>query len=204
MKLLALAVIITAALSFTACSPQAAHPNQLSTFDGDSYDALTASHGALLGLRTEAVALPQYKDAFNQAATSYNTALQAYTLFRSAPSQNQLQVSLEISSLTQGIVALENAFQVGMNVTPAQKAAATAQVTKKARSISRATSNVSLTTILTDLQIAASVAEVIPGASPYAALAQVVIAGTEQAISAVQAASGQPIDLSTISAIALI
>ncbi|HZQ56042.1 MAG TPA: hypothetical protein VFB14_27870 [Bryobacteraceae bacterium] len=44
--------------------------------------------------------------------------------------------------------------------------------------------------ILTDLEVAAAVAQTIPAAAPYAALGSVVIAGTQQAVAAETAVSG--------------
>jgi hypothetical protein len=57
---------------------------------------------------------------------------------------------------------------------------------------------VTVSDILTELEIAAAVAHTIPQAGPYAALAEVVIESTSAALAAEIAAVGQPIDLSLI------
>jgi len=68
----------------------------------------------------------------------------------------------------------------------------------------RATARVSISDILTELEIAAAVARTIAPAAPYALLAQLVIGATAQAVAAETAASGHAIDLTTISPIAAI
>jgi hypothetical protein len=60
---------------------------------------------------------------------------------------------------------------------------------------------VSISDILTELEIAAAVARTIPPAAPYAILAELVIGATSQAVAADTAASGHAIDLTTISPI---
>jgi hypothetical protein len=62
--------------------------------------------------------------------------------------------------------------------------------------------NVTISDILTELEIAASIAQAIPAGQPYAQLAAVVIEATSQALVAEDATAGQPIDLSTIQPVA--
>jgi hypothetical protein len=86
-----------------------------------------------------------------------------------------------------------------MNASPV----AVANVQSRARKM-RATARVSISDILTELEIAAEVARTIAPAAPYALLAQLVIGATKQAVAAETAASGHAIDLTTISPIAAI
>lgn len=194
LKLGAAALLAVALLSSTACSPQATHPNQINAFDGASYDSLTAAHAALTSLRgTIATGYPQYVSTFNQAAASYQLAYNAYVTFRTAPA-NQAQAALAIDNLTVAIVNLEDAFQTSMNVTPATANTERQRVYK----LRSAYPNLSISDILTELQVAATIAATIPGTQPYAALAQIVIGATRSAIDATTAEAGQAIDLTTI------
>ncbi len=63
---------------------------------------------------------------------------------------------------------------------------------------------ITISDILTELEIAAAIAETVPGTEPYSELAAIVITATQQALAAESSASGQAIDLSTIQPIALI
>jgi hypothetical protein len=147
-------------------------------------------------LRTQiSASYPKYVPQFNQAASAYTVAFQAYSLYRTDRS-NAGQLSLAISNLTVSVAGLEAVFQSDMHASPA----AVAQVQSRARAI-RATARVSISDILAELQIAAAVAQTIAPAAPYAMLAQLVIDATRQALAAESAASSQPIDLSTVSPI---
>jgi len=50
----------------------------------------------------------------------------------------------------------------------------------------------------TNFPIAATIAASVPGTEPYSTLATVVIRATQQAVAALNASSGRPIDLSVI------
>ena len=198
LNIIAAAPVAAALLLSLACSPQAVHPNQINAFDGASYDSLTVAHAALTSLRvTVSTSYPQYKTSFNQAAAAYQVALTSYSSFRALPA-NQLQAALAISNLTVSMVNLENAFQADMQVKPAA-ASAVRQHTYKLRA---SQPNLTISDILTELQIAATIAAAVPGTQPYAAIAQVVISATRSAIDAMTTISGQQIDLSTLTAIA--
>lgn len=196
--LLAAAPVVAVAVLFSGCSPQPSHPNQISAFDGATYDSLTLAHGALTYLRARvSTAYPQYVPLFNQTAAAYATAVDAYAVFRTAPS-DQAEVAADVTSLTASIVALENTLAADMHVSQKTENA----IRRKAHRIrAAASSNLSLSDILTELEIAASVAATIPAAAPYATLAAVVIAATQHALAAKTAASGEPIDLSTLTPI---
>jgi hypothetical protein len=200
---LAASLFAIAAATFisTGCNTQPDHPNQINSFDGATYDTFTLAHGALTSLRAQiSSTYPQYASQFNAATAAYSTALDAYALYRTAATTgNQAQLDIEIQNLAASIVVLENAFAADLHVS----ATSVQQIRKKAKRIrSAAGSNVSITDILTELEIAASIAELVPPAQPYAALAAMVIAATDAALNAEEAAAGQPIDLSTIPAIA--
>lgn len=197
-KLVAVALLVAAIVLFSACSPSAKHPNQINSFDGASYDSLTAAHAALISLRTTvSTTYPQYKVTFNQAAASYQLAYTAYVAFRSQPA-SQAQAALAIDNLTVNIVSLENAFQNDMHV----QASTANTVRERTYQIRAAHASLNISDILTELQVAASIAATVPGAQPYAALAEIVIGATRSAIDAITSASGQPIDISTIAPVA--
>lgn len=186
----AFAIVLT-----TACNTQPQHPNQLNAFDGATYNSLTLAHTALTSFRVQVSAdLPQYVPAFNEAAAAYEAAFDAYASFRSQPGA-QATVTAAISDLTVSIVSLENAFVNGMH---ANSQAVVAIRHKALQLRTRARKNVTVSDILTELEIAASIAETIPSSQPYAQIASVVIKATSQALAAEDATAGQPIDLSTI------
>jgi hypothetical protein len=193
--------IIAAALTISGCHTLPNHPNQINTFDGASYDSLTLFRGALTSLRIEISSnYPKYAPQFNDAAAAYSTAFNAYSAYRTAAgSSNQAQVNAAIQSLTLSIIVLENAFQSDLHVSAASLQEVRAQA---ARIRSAARSSASLADILTELKIAATIAEAVPQAKPYAALAAIVVAATDSALNAQEAAAGQAIDLSTIEPIA--
>ncbi len=187
--------MISASIIFTGCNTQPNHPNQISAFDGACYDSLTLAHGALASLRGQLQAdYPQYASAFNQAVASYSVALDAYSLYRAAP-KSEADVTVDIGNLTVSIVSLENAFESDLHVSAASVLKIRARATKMRQA---AGPNVPAIDILTELEVAAAVAEAVPAAKPYAQLAAVVIAATQSALAAEQSAAGQPIDLSTI------
>jgi hypothetical protein len=201
---LKLAVFILPVFAFflaSGCGSQPAHPNQLNTFDGTTYDTLTVTHGALLSLRAEVVSsYPKYAPVFNQAAAAYAMAFNAYSLYRTTGT-NQADISVQLGNLTVSIVALENTFLNDMHASSAN----VIHVRRKAKRMrARAAASVTISDILTELEIAAAVAKTIPSAQPYAALAQIVIEATSQAVAAEVAAAGQAIDLSTIQPVAAI
>src|SRR5579875_3429558 len=168
--------LLALALLFSGCNSQPNHPNQINAFDGACYNSLTAAHAALVYLRsTIANTYPKYAALFNEAAASANLA-----------------------NLTVSIVALENAFQADMQVPP-QTAQRIRNQAEKIRASARA--NVTLSDILTELEIAAAVARTVPAAAPYAQLASIVISATAQAVAAETVIAGQPIDLTTLAAI---
>lgn len=200
-KLFAGAFLGVALTLSTGCSPQTKHPNQINAFDGASYDSLTLAHAALSTLRmTVSSTYPQYTSAFNQAAASYSTAYNAYALFRTATA-NQPAASLAIGNLTVGIVALENTLQADLHVAP--KTVMHIR-TNAVRFRTAAASQITISDILAELELAASIAATVPGAQPYGILAEVVLSMTQDALAAFDASSGQSIDLSTIQPIASI
>ncbi len=186
----------------TGCGVQPTHPNKLNAFDGTAYDSLTLAHGALTSLRTQVVvSYPKYAPLFNEAADSYSTAFNSYALYRTSPSDSAA-LTVAIANLTVSIVALENSFQTDMQVSPA----VVEGIRKKAKTLRAraAGQNVTVSDILTELEIAAAIARAIPAASVYAGLASAVIQATSQALAADAASAGQPIDLSTIQPVAVI
>ena len=198
-KFFSLLVLAIALSMATGCNPQTKHPNQINTFDGASYDSLTLAHAALASLRTSvSTTYPQYKTVFNEAATSYTTAFEAYSVFRTIPA-DQSSAALAISSLTASLVYLENSLQTDLQVPPA-----TVQHVRSRAIQVRSTigTKITISDILSELEIAASIAATVPATQPYAVLAELIIHATEQAIAAAESNSGQPIDLNLIAPIA--
>jgi hypothetical protein len=194
-------VVVALTISTVACNTQPNHPNQINTFDGASYDSLTVAHAALASFRVRVSTIDkQYISVFNQAATAYATGFNAYSLYRTTQS-NEAAVTLTIANLTVSIVALEDEIQAALHVSPQ----AVLKVRRQAMKIRAAASpRISISDILTELEIAASIAQTVPGAQPYAGLAAIVISAAQQALAAHRSASGQAIDLSTIQPILLI
>jgi hypothetical protein len=201
LKLSAATLLGIVLLTLTGCGTQPAHPNQINTFDGASYDSLTAAHAALVSLRASVSATyPKYAPVFNQAAASYSVAYNAYATYRSAPS-GTVAVTVALANLTVGIVSLEDTFQTDLQVAP--------QVVSRVRGRAlrlraAAQPTITISDILTELEIAATIAEAVPGTEPYSTLAAIVIKTAQDAVAAMGAASGQLIDLSTIQPIAVI
>jgi hypothetical protein len=177
-----------------ACNTQPTHSNQINAFDGASYNSLTVAHAALASLRIQVSTDRQYISVFNEAVAAYSTAFYAYSLYR-ADQSNQAEVSVDIANLTVSVVSLENAFQPAMHVSPQVVLNVRA---KAARMRATATPRISISDILTELEIAASIAATVPATQPYSGLAAIIINATRQALAAQSSASGQPIDLSTI------
>jgi hypothetical protein len=199
LKISAAALLGFALFTFTGCGTQPKHPNQLSTFDGASYDSLTVAHAALTSLRVSVSgSYPKYTTSFNQAAAAYDVAYTAYATYRTTPA-NTAAVTLAISNLTVAIVSLENTFQSDLHVAPKTVTTARSRVM---RLRAAAQQHITISDILTELEIAATIAESVPGTQPYSTLAAIVIQTTQSAVAALTAASGQPIDLSTIQPIA--
>jgi hypothetical protein len=193
--------VLTLAIGTVACNTQPSHPNQINTFDGASYDSFTVAHAALASFRLQvATTDKQYISVFNEAAAAYATGFNAYSLYRTTQG-NQAAVSVAISNLTFSIVSLENAIQAALHVSPQAVLNVRAKAAKLRAS---ASPRISISDILTELEIAAAIARTLPGTQSYAGLAAIVISAAQQALAAQSSASGQAIDLSTIQPIALI
>lgn len=201
LKLILAALFVAILIFCTGCNNQPTHPNQINAFDGASYDSLTVAHAALTSLRVSvSTTQQQYTSPFNQAAETYATAYTAYVAYRTAQT-NQPALALAIADLTTSMTALENVFQTDMKAAPADVARArTAAVQFRATFGTRIT----VSEILTELEIAASVAATIPATQPYSTLAEIVIKMAQDSLAAFGANSGQAIDLSTIQPIAFI
>ena len=190
--------LITAIFT-TGCATPVAHPNQINVFDGATYDTLTLTHGALTSLRVSvATDFSSYAATFNKAAEAYNQALSAYQLYRN--SQQETSVNDSIKNLTLAIVLLETSIQSDLHVNP-KKNAAVRLAALRIRSRAQQVAHVAVSDILTELEIAAAVAQTVPSAQPYSMLAKAVIDATSGALDAEQAASGKPIDMQSIPAI---
>jgi hypothetical protein len=189
-----LAIAIT--LTTTGCNQQPKHPNQMNDFDGATYDSLTVAHAALLSLRTQiSTNYKQHAAQFNEAATSYSTAFSVYSQYRAA-ADSQSTTAGTINALLVSVVTLEVSIQKELN----PPAPVVQQAHRKAAAMraKAAAHNVSISDVLTELEIAATIAETVPATSSYANLASMVIEATTKAVAAYSAAVGQPIDLASI------
>jgi hypothetical protein len=185
----------------TGCNTQPAHPNQINAFDGATYDSLTLAHAALTSLRSEVItSYPKYSPEFNKAAAAYSAAYSAYSLFRTQSSAEG-SVSVQINNLVVTVIRLETAFEADMHASPQS----IVKIRGKASVIrAQAGKNVTVSDILTELEIAAAIAETVPAAQPYAKLAAVVIAATSDALAAEKSSAGQPITLDSIQPVPVI
>jgi hypothetical protein len=196
LKWAAVALPMISLFFVSGCGTQVSHPNQINAFDGATYDSLTVAHAALTSLRTSVpVSYPQYTTIVNQASAAYGSAYASYTSFRSAPTA-QAEVAAAIANLAAAIVVLENDLAIGLQ--PAAKDEARVRDRAKRLKASAKQAGVTISDILTELEIAAAVASAIPQASPNAGLALIVIASTNSALAAETAEAGQPIDLTLI------
>jgi len=201
-KWAAVALPVLSLVFASACGSQPSHPNQLNAFDGATYDTLLLAHGALGSLQTSvATSYPKYAPLFNQASTAYSAAYTSYSAFRLTPS-TQAEVSVAIGNLKVAIVALENAFQTDMRASTVAVAEIRARAKRLRTSAGQA--GISVSDLLTELEIAAAVAQTIPQAGPYAQLAQIVIQSTSAALVAESVAVGQPIDLTQVQPVSAI
>lgn len=200
-KLSLAGIVIVPIIFSTGCNTQPYHPNQVNAFDGATYNSLTLAHAALTSLRAEVSgAFPQHKPIFNEAAAGYAAAFQAYTVFRSQP-EGKAALSQALTQLTVDIISLENAFAADLHSNPETTVAIRRRASRVRAQFGR---NVTVSDILTELKIAAAIAETIPAAQPYSALASIVINATNQALSAENATAGQPIDLNAIQPVPLV
>jgi hypothetical protein len=195
-KWAAVALPVLSILFASACGSQPSHPNQLNAFDGATYDTLLLAHGALTSLQASVTtSYPKYAPICNQATAAYNAAYTSYASFRLTPT-TQAEVSVTIGNLTVAIVALENAFETDMQASTVNVAEIRARAKRLRTSAGQA--GISVSDLLTELEIAAAIAQTIPRAGPYAKLAGIVIQSTSAALVAETAAVGQPIDLTQI------
>jgi hypothetical protein len=194
----AAASLLLATFMTTGCHLQSPHPNQVNTFDGAAYDTMMLAHGALISLRVSIAAdFPHYVPEFNKAVEAYNAAVVIYSAYRSS-SDIEPSLSAALGNLAVGITSLESALVSDLRVDDEHAA----DVRKAAQKI-RARANVHITVadVLTELEIAASLAATIPSSEAYAALAKAVINATGAALIAEQAGAGKPIRLDAIAAI---
>jgi hypothetical protein len=196
LKWAAVALPMICILFAAGCGSQASHPNQINSFDAATYDSLLMAHDALASLRTNVPAsYPAYTPVFNQVCAAYVTAYASYSTFRGKPT-TQAEVTVAIGNLAVAIVVLENALQTGLH--PSAKDVVTIRAHARRLRALATQKSISVSDILTELEIAAAVARTIPQASPQAGLAQIVIASTNAALAAQAAAAGQPIDFALL------
>jgi hypothetical protein len=194
----AAASLFLATFMTTGCHVQLSHPNQINAFDGAAYDTMVLAHGALLSLRAKvATDFPEYAPVFNGAIEAYNTAVVVYSTYRNSAG-NESSVSTALGNLTVGITSLESALLHDLPVDGQHSA----QIRRKAQKIrAQASAHLSAADIFTQLEIAASIAALVPTAGEYATLAKVILDATQGAITAVQAVADKPIQMSVIAAI---
>ncbi len=192
----AVALPVLSILFASGCGSPVSYPNEINAFDGGTYDTLLLAHGALTSLEANVSTLdPKYVPMFNQAAAAYGVAYSAYISFRTTPS-TQAEVAVTINNLTIAIIALEDSFQADMQAS----ATSIAQIRKHAQHVRKSAekAGISVTDLMTELEIAAAVADTVSKTGPYAKIAEIVIETTSAALAAESAAAGQNINLSLI------
>ncbi len=200
-KITLTAILVAVLTLCTSCGNQPAHPNQINTFDGASYDSLTVAHAALASLRSPvSTTQRRYITPFNQAAGTYATAYAAYVAYRGAQT-NQAGLTLAISDLAASIASLEGFFQTDMRAAPADIARVQSRAAHFRSTVGR---HITLSDILTELEIGASIAATIPLTQPYSTMAEIVIKMAQDSLNAFGASSGQLIKLSAILPVASI
>lgn len=195
----AAASLVLATFTTTGCHVQSSHPNQINTFDGTTYDTMVLAHGALTSLRASvATDFRQYAPEFNAALEAYNTAVIAYSAYRNSAG-DESSVSVALGNLTVGITSLESVLTHDLHV----DAQHSAQIRAKAQKIrARASAHLTIADIFTELEIAASVAALVPSVGEYATLAKIILDATQAAIAAEQSLFNKPIRMDAIMAIA--
>ena len=194
----AAASLFLATFLTTGCHVQLSHPNQINAFDGAAYDTMVLAHGALTSLRTRITKdFPLYAPAFNGAIEAYNTTLMVYSAYRNSAG-DEASVSAALGNLTVGITTLESVLVNDLHV----EARHSAQIRAKAQKIrARASAHMTAADVFTELEIAASIAALVPTAGEYATLAKIILEATQGAIDAEQAIVDKPIQMNTIAAI---
>jgi hypothetical protein len=87
-----LSLLLLLSLGSSGCSKNAvAHPNQVNTFDGETYDTLIAIHAGIEQAKTELsnntipkAIVPGFKQALNGLVIAYNVANTSYQSYHKA------------------------------------------------------------------------------------------------------------------------
>lgn len=192
-------------------------PGAPSSVLGGVYVSLVGIQGVLQAIPNQPISLTsKYKTQIDQADQSYNAAVslfQALVQLPSVATNQQTQITNLVATATSDFLLLIAAFTSDVSETGSVAAKDTVNDLKKhaisMRPYTRmgfhsnaATANVSWTTILTYLEIAAGVAKAIPIAAPYAALAQVILQLVQAAVTAAQGAQSQ-FDLTKLTPVAI-
>ncbi len=194
----AASLLLVTSFITTGCHTQSQHPNQINAFDGAAFDTMTLAYGALTSLRVSIAAdFPSYAPEFNKAAEAYNAALAVYAAYRNS-AEAETSVSGALGNLTVGIVSLEGVLLADLHV-DTQHSAAIRKTAQKIRD--RLSARTTVADILTELEIAASIASVAPVSGEYEELAKAVITATAAALTAEQAGANKPIQLGSLAAI---
>jgi hypothetical protein len=186
----------------TGCHLQSSHPNQINTFDGAAYDTMMLAHGALTSLRVSiSTDFPNYVPEFNKAVDAYNAAVVIYSAYRSS-ADAQPSLSAALGNLAVGITSLESTLVTELRVNEEHSAEVRKAAQKIRARANRANVQITVADVLTELEIAASLAATVPAGETYAALAKAIINATGAALIMEQAEADKPIQLETIAAIA--
>lgn len=154
------------------------------------YTSLAAIQGVLAGLPSSPAALiAEYKTQINASIASYNEAemLFQFTVAAGAAA-TPASLAMLVASATQELLNLIALFtgRLGQTGSVASGQIRAHQIDGQRRP--QAISAISFTDILTYLNLAAGVAAAVPGAAPYALLAQLIIRLVQSATAGVQAA----------------
>ena len=185
------AVLAVATLMTGGCTPQSNHPNQLNRFDGAAYDSLVLAHGSLVSLRTTVQEqYPALAPSFNKVAEAYQTAVAAYSIYRNTGATD-LTMSTALHNLTLALVLLEGELEADLHRTEFRSASAKIG----------AQSGYAPSELLTALQLAATIASIIPQTAAEARAAEAILAATRQALTEWRAVANTPINLAWLTPI---
>lgn len=196
-----LVLVILSIILLTGC-PAGRHPNQISDFDGKTYDTLLLAHDTIAALRNPIQnEYPEYVSLWNRTNDSYRLAFGSYASWRDHPGGSQAQLGSWLIAVIGNITELEKVFIDKLPVAQEQREVIHSRVRTR-RSIVSTPQALSLQDILQILEVTSEIAKDVPATSSYGALAELLIKTTADAVAAIQKNASLPIDFGRIAPIA--
>jgi hypothetical protein len=161
------------------------------------FETLQVDQTAIAGLRTPIKdGYPKYVPEFNEAADAYAIALIRYRFYHEDPATDHGEMAQQLDLVDKDVIALQKVIHRDLPVGPDTRTQVAISVEKKQ---AKAMLPSRLSNVLAALQSGAQLAEVVPVASPYAALASVLISIAQNAASNLQTTTGpNPSELTTV------